>query len=345
MVQHFSGTCRAARGLETSNLASARILQSLKDSDLGKFQVYDTSNMGMICLVLIGLASLFRLESQHTGEGVLVVVWTLMWFSFILVNSMIVNPRARNKPHRAKVTGMEGHDIILLSNILPMWAQVQFTWIFIFGGTRMHSHKLLTRSKAKELMWRNLNLCVNAQARCTSFKRDKNPYTRINKDHIKDLRFRLSLARSTNNQTQDVSASLLNIDNLVRHDTVQIQNQKDIYTSDNSLSGEWIRWRSRELALYNTIYSEALKVFMDYDTGNKGYLDINNMDSFVSQYWRSLKTEHVNWTPDDVYERVDHILLKLDPDNTGRVHLDVFRNWFSELQIDMGLANQRLLYF
>eukprot|EP01036_Dinobryon_divergens_P042675 gene42675-56725_t len=124
VVQHFSGACRAARGLETSHLSSARILHSLRDSDIEKCHMYDTSSMGMISMLLIGLASMLRLKGQNTGEGLLVVVWTAVWSSFILVNNLIAN---------VNVTGMEGHDNQALSNIVLIMRQMQSLWIWILG--------------------------------------------------------------------------------------------------------------------------------------------------------------------------------------------------------------------
>eukprot|EP01041_Mallomonas_annulata_P004324 gene4324-8607_t len=304
VVHYFSGACRVARSLETSNLASAHILHSLRDSDIERCHMYDTSRMSMISMLLVGLSSILRLEGNRTEEELLVVVWTALWSSFLLVNNFIANVSLYVLV--SVYITLLGSALFYYLICLPRKSPVLKIWVF--GGKKLPTYALLTRIKSEELLWRNLNLSSHFQARYTSFQRDSNPYTRISKaDHINRLRVRLNIVQSTRNQINDPLVYTRDFS------TGRFHVQLSFYAL-GSLSTMWLRERSQELAMFNIKHAEELGLFLDYDTGNKGYLEIFDI------------------------ERLDQIFLKLDQENTGRVHLSVFIDWFLHFQIDMGLT-------
>ena len=90
VVQHFSPSCRAARGHAAYNIPAARVLRNISDEDLLNCQTCDTSqNDSPIAIFFVAIVGIFSLMGDFQGDQMFDIALSTVITGFVLLNEFL----------------------------------------------------------------------------------------------------------------------------------------------------------------------------------------------------------------------------------------------------------------
>eukprot|EP01041_Mallomonas_annulata_P005050 gene5052-10115_t len=316
-VHHLSGACRAARSLQISDLAASTVLLYMRDFDVIRCKVYGGMQLGLLGMLLLGLANLIRAGGDRTGQSLLECVWTCVWSVFLLLNAAMlsVSPLLLATPYVLLVLFLIYYYVILKPQERDRNDGTDVT-----GRTPTEPLLLRMRSNESRIEW-----AVAAAATSTpnSEFTDNSNYPSYSHGSI----FNTRLTSPSTSTSISVNSTPSRRFQKTRSEFKRKVLQPTKSEMSHSTTHKWLVER---YIIENTKnkYEEALKVFLDFDLDGNGYLDVNDLESFVITYWKNLKPEYATWTIDEMNERLDKIMCALDPNHTEKVFYDTFKDWF-----------------